>query len=172
SDLTEGYAILVRQEGRLNVKVSELVRQTVFNVDFRIKAHGIEIINQIDRKNDFSIRCSRRLIIGAIMNLIDNSIWWLENRGIPKKYIFLSASHDLKEGPAIIVGDSGSGLVDDLEYMIQPFFTRKPDGMGLGLHIVDEVMKVHKGKMKIIQPGDINLPKEIDGAVLALVFPK
>jgi nitrogen fixation/metabolism regulation signal transduction histidine kinase len=78
----------------------------------------------------------------------------------------------LKDGPAIIVGDNGSGLMDELEYMVQPFFTRKPDGMGLGLHIVDEVMKIHRGKLQILQAGDIRLPKEIDGAVLALVFPK
>ncbi|MFA6550699.1 MAG: ATP-binding protein, partial [Candidatus Gracilibacteria bacterium] len=172
SDLTEGYAILVRQEGKISIKASELIKQSEFNVDYRLKAHGIEIINQANGKNDFKIKCSRRLIVGAIMNLIDNSIWWLENKKPTKKYLFLSTSQELKEGPAIIIGDNGSGLMDDLEYMVQPFFTRKPDGMGLGLHIVDEVMKVHKGKLKILQPGDVRIPKEINGAVLALVFPK
>ncbi len=172
SDLTEGYAMLIRQEGKVSVKASELIKQSEFNVDYRLKAHGIEIINQVNSKNDFKIKCSRRLIVGAIMNLIDNSIWWLENKKPTKKYLFLSTSQELKEGPAIIIGDNGSGLMDDLEYMVQPFFTRKPDGMGLGLHIVDEVMKVHRGKVKILQPGDIRIPKEINGAVLALIFPK
>ena len=106
------------------------------------------------------------------MNLIDNSIWWLENKKPPKKHILLSVSQELKEGPAIIIGDNGSGFMDDLEYVVQPFFTRKPDGMGLGLHIVNEIMKVHRGKIKILEPGDIRLPKEINGAVLALIFPK
>jgi signal transduction histidine kinase len=171
SELTEGYAMLVRQEGKLSIKASELLRQAEFNVDYRLKVHRIEIINKVNSKSDFKIKCSRRLIVGAIMNLIDNSIWWLENKKPPKKYILLSASHELKEGPAIIIGDNGSGFMDDLEYMVQPFFTRKPDGMGLGLHIVDEIMKVHKGIIKILEPGDIRLPKEINGAVLALVFP-
>jgi len=170
SELTEGYAMLVRREGKVSLKASELIRQAEFNVDYRLKAHGIKVINWANR-NDFKIKCSRRLIVGAIMNIIDNSIWWLENKKPSQKYIFLSTSRDLKEGPAIIIGDNGSGLIDELEYLVQPFFTRKPDGMGLGLHIVDEVMKVHKGKIKILQPGDIRLPREIDGAVLALVFP-
>ena len=162
--------MLVRREGKVSLKASELIRQAEFNVDYRLKAHGIKVINWANR-NDFKIKCSRRLIVGAIMNIIDNSIWWLENKKPSQKYIFLSTSRDLKEGPAIIIGDNGSGLIDELEYLVQPFFTRKPDGMGLGLHIVDEVMKVHKGKIKILQPGDIRLPREIDGAVLALVFP-
>jgi len=172
SDLTEGYAVLVRQENKISIKASELIKQSEFNVDYRLKAHNIEVINSINSKNDFSIKCSRRLIVGAIMNLIDNSIWWLENKKPNKKYLFLSTSQELKDGPAVIIGDNGSGLMDELEYIVQPFFTRKPDGMGLGLHIVDEVMKVHKGKLKILQPGDINIPKEINGAVVALIFPR
>jgi hypothetical protein len=87
SDLTEGYAILVRQEGKININASDLVKQSEFNVDYRLKAHGINIINQCSEKNDFKIKCSRRLIIGAIMNLIDNSIWWIENKK-PEKNIY------------------------------------------------------------------------------------
>ncbi len=172
SELTEGYAVLVRQEGKLNLKASDLIKQGLFNVNYRLKAHKVEVINGVTAKNDFKINCSRRLIVGAIMNLVDNSIWWMENKNPVKKYLFVSASQELKEGPAIIIGDNGSGFTDELEYMVQPFFTRKVDGMGLGLHIVDEVMKVHKGKIKILEAGDIRLPPEIKGAVIALVFPK
>lgn len=171
SELTEGYAILVRQEGKLNIKATDLIKAGEFNVDYRLKAHKVEILKALD-KFDFKINCSRRLIVGAIMNIIDNSIWWLDNKNPEKKYIYISTTNELKEGPAIIIADNGSGFRDDIEYMTQPFFTRKPDGMGLGLHIVDEVMKVHKGSIKILQQGDIRLPKEISGAILALIFPK
>jgi len=172
SELTEGYAILVRQEGKLNIKASDLIKQAEFNVEYRLKVHGIETIRQFDSKSDFKIKCSRRLIVGAIMNIIDNSIWWLENKKPVKKYVFLSTTNELKEGPAIVIGDNGPGFIDDLEYLIQPFFTRKPDGMGLGLHIVNEVMKVHGGVIRVLEPGDISLPKVIDGAVFALIFPR
>lgn len=170
--LTEGYAVLVRREGMINIKASELIRQSEFNVDYRLKSHGIELISKIDKKQDFKMRCTRRLIIGAVMNIVDNSIWWIENKQPKKKYIYISVSQELKEGSAIIIGDNGSGFMDDIEYMVQAFFTRKPYGMGLGLHITDEVMKVHGGQIKILQKGDVSLPKEIDGAVIALIFPK
>ena len=42
--------------------------------------------------------------------------------------------------------------------------------MGLGLHIAREVMKAHKGQLLFPEPDQISLPKEFDGAVVALMF--
>lgn len=170
AELIEGYATLVRRTGIVRVKASELIQQALFNVDYRLSVHNIKLINGCTKENDFHLKCSRRLVLGAIMNILDNSIWWLEVKKPPKKTIFISTTKELKEGPAILIGDNGPGFMDSLEYLIQPFFTRKPDGMGLGLHITSEIMKVNKGHLKIPEKGDVKLPKEIDGAVIALVF--
>ena len=104
------------------------------------------------------------------MNLIDNSIYWLRTRGGKDKRIYLGTSTALSHGPAIIVGDNGPGFIDPAEYLVQPFFTRKPDGMGLGLHLASEVMKVHGGRLEFPDPGDCELPDGIDGKVVVLVF--
>lgn len=170
SELIEGYAALVRRGGPVKLKASELIKQALFNVNYRTAVHKVQIINGCTKENDFIIRCSKRLILGAIMNIIDNSIWWLENKRPQKKQLFITATKELSGGPAIVIGDNGPGFIDSLEDVIQPFFTRKPEGMGLGLHITNEIMKAHKGKFVILDKGDAKLPKEIDGAVVALVF--
>lgn len=170
SELTQGYAALLRGNGKQVTKAGELIKQAEFNVNYRLAAHDIKFINGTSKNNDFSLTCSKRLIIGAIMNLFDNSIWWLENKKPQKKYIYISTSKELKDGPAIIIGDNGPGVIDPIQYITLPFTTRKPDGMGLGLHITDEIMKTHGGYIKILEKGDVSLPKEIDGAVIALVF--
>lgn len=170
SELVEGYAALVRRGGPAKIKASELINQALFNVNYRLAVHKVQIINGCTKENDFIIKCSKRLILGAIMNIIDNSIWWLENKKPEKKQIFITSTRELSEGTAIVIGDNGPGFIDSLEDVIQPFFTRKPDGMGLGLHITNEIMKAHKGKFVILDKGDVKLPKEIDGAVIALVF--
>lgn len=172
AELIEGYAILVKRAGIERIKASEIIKQAAFNIEYRLSVHNITMINECSKENDFTLKCSRRLILGAIMNMLDNSIWWLEVKKPEKKMIFITTTRELDEGPAIIIGDNGPGFMDPLEYLTQPFFTRKPDGMGLGLHIASEIMKVHKGKLKIIEKGDIKLPKEINGAVIALVFPE
>jgi hypothetical protein len=44
--------------------------------------------------------------------------------------------------------------------------------MGLGLYIVNEVMRVNKGRLVFPGPGDLELPDEFNGAVVALQFPQ
>lgn len=170
AELIEGYATLVKRTGTVRIKASELVEQALFNVDYRLSVHNIKLVNGCTRENDFHLKCTKRMILGAIMNILDNSIWWLEVKKPERKTIFITTTKELAEGPAIVIGDNGPGFIDPLEYLTQPFFTRKPDGMGLGLHITSEIMKIHKGELKIPEKGELKLPKEIDGAVIALVF--
>jgi hypothetical protein len=44
--------------------------------------------------------------------------------------------------------------------------------MGLGLYITNEVMRANHGKLIFPAKGDLNLPKEITGAIVALQFPE
>ena len=46
----------------------------------------------------------------------------------------------------------------------------KPDGMGLGLHLTNEVMKVHEGRIAFPESDELDLPSFLTGAVVALVF--
>ena len=170
AELVQGYAMLIRRGGSTTIKASEIVKEAIFNVGYRLTAHKIRIINDCNKLNDFNIKCSKRLILGAIMNILDNSIYWLDVKNPKQKLIYITSNKDMKEGPSIIIGDNGPGLFDPIENITQPFFTRKPDGMGLGLHITDEIMKAHKGSLKIVEKGDIKLSNEIDGVVLSLIF--
>jgi signal transduction histidine kinase len=171
SELIDNLTYLTRKSGKAKEKASSLIRSAVFNINFRLEAHRIQLINGIERGDqDFEARCSRRLITGTIMNLIDNSIWWLENKGGKNKKIYVGTSFDLTLGPAIIVADNGPGFIDDPGYLIQPFVSRKPDGMGLGLHIASEIMQANNGHLIFPEKGDIELPEGIDGAIVALVF--
>ncbi len=168
--IIDGYSGLIRREGNLKIKAGDIVKQAIFNVEYRLNAHKIELVNGCTNKNDFSLNCTKRLVLGAIMNVLDNSIWWLENKKPYRKMIFITTTNELTEGPAIIIADNGPGFLDPIEYVTQPFFTRKPDGMGLGLHITNEIMKAHGGKILILGKGDVELPRGIDGAIVALVF--
>jgi len=172
SKLVEGLGAIARGSGTSRQRASELIRIAEFNTELRLEAHGIERITEIDR--DFEAVCSKRLIVSTLMNLIDNSIWWIDNRWgrdkRPKrKKLFIGTTDQLHE-PAIIIADNGPGLSDPREYLIQPFFSRKPDGMGLGLHLADQVMTLQGGRLEFPEKGDIELPKGLDGAAVALLF--
>lgn len=173
AELIEGYGALVRRSGVSSEQVSSLVRQALFNLELRLRAHKIEIVKPV-RRRDFEVKVSRRLIISTIMNLFDNSIWWLDNKWgevAGKKKIFIDQVEDLNGHRALVVADNGPGFIDPPEFLTEPFISRKPDGMGLGLHIASEVMKAQGGELVFPDKGDIDIPKEFDGgAVVALSF--
>jgi signal transduction histidine kinase len=171
AELVEGYGALVRRSGVGPERASAMISQALFNLELRLKVHKIQLLKA--PRADFRVRCSRRLVISTIMNLIDNSIWWLDSKWgdqAGKKKLVVAPSRDGQGNPAIVVADNGPGFLDPPELLVEPFITRKPDGMGLGLHIASEVMKAQGGELWFPTKGDIDVPKGIDGAVVALVF--
>ena len=173
TDLVDGLTYLTRRSGSSVERASRLVRQSLFNTEYRLNYHSIEAFNGFDMGGeDFEIRCTRRLVIATLMNLIDNSIYWLDQKGSDNAAVYMGPSWEFSEGPAIVVADNGPGFRDPPGLLVEPFISNKPDGMGLGLHLADEVMKAHGGVLHFPEAGEIALPPEIDGAVVALVFNK
>lgn len=171
ADIVDGLTWLTRQSGITDVSASELIRHCLFAWSYRFSNHQIEVINGLEHGDpDFKVRGTRRLLMTALMNLIDNSIYWLGTKKIKGRKLYVGTTRELNGQPAFVVGDNGPGLKDPPSYLVMPFFTRKPDGMGLGLHIADEIMKMHDGRVTFPDPGDITLPKEIDGAAVMLQF--
>lgn len=171
AELVDGLTYLTRRSGRKHEKASILIKQAFFNTGYRVRAHDVKTFNGTESGDEeFSVKCTRRMIIASLMNLIDNSIYWLVNKGHKNKRIYIGTTGDLQGGPAIVVADNGPGFSDPTDYLVQPFITRRPDGMGLGLHVADEVMKANGGKLLFPEPGSVNLPKGYTGAVVALQF--
>ena len=171
SELVDGLTYLTRRSGRSVERASRLVSQSLFNTEYRLRYHSIRVDNGFDTgSRDFEIRCSRRLMIATLMNLIDNSIYWLDQKKPDDATIYIGPSWEFSEGPSIVLADNGSGFRDPPEILVEPFISNKPDGMGLGLHLADEVMKAHGGRVHFPEQGEINLPEGADGAVVALVF--
>ena len=113
AELVDGLTYLTRRSGRKGERASVLIRQALFNTGFRIHAHSVEASNDTEGSDeDFSVKCTRRLIIASLMNLIDNSIYWLVNKGHKDKRIFIGTTRQLKGGPALIVADNGPGFSD------------------------------------------------------------
>jgi signal transduction histidine kinase len=174
SEFINGLEFLIRSSGRKTEKASTLIKQALFNFDYRFRVHGIKVTNGMDQGDpDFRVKCVRRLVVSTLTNLLDNCIYWLENKGGKDKRIYIGTSEDLPEGPAFVVADNGPGFreQDAPEYLVQPFFSRKEDGMGLGLHIANEVAKSHKGQLLFPGHSDLALPPGMTGAVVALHIP-
>jgi signal transduction histidine kinase len=171
NELIEGLTYLTRKSGRKNELFIELVKLTLFNTGYRTRSHRITITNGLEAGDpNLSVRCTRRLVITTLMNLIDNSIYWLSTKGSEEKEIYIGSTNVLEGGPVLFVADNGPGFQDPPESLVGPFMSRKPEGMGLGLHIANEVMKSHGGALIFPRREDIGLDETFSGAIVGLQF--
>lgn len=163
---------LLKNPNPSKTSASALIKEAIFSAEIRLKRHYITLINGMDDGTpDFPVQGSKQMLVASITNLIDNSIHWLESKNPKQKFVYIGTSKDLDDGPAIIVGDNGPGFGDDdPEDLVAPFFSRRTGGMGLGLYVVSEVMRVNRGRLHFPPDGEVDLPKQITGAVVALQF--
>ena len=179
--LLDGFATLLRRDSKQQHGGRKLVHAArQFNL-LRFRHHAIHFVCPLLENKDegFRSRFSFSLVLGALNNLVDNALYWLRvkwpnppGRGeSADRKLYIGVSRDFEAGPAIVVADNGVGLQGDApENLVRPFFTRKPEGMGLGLYYANLAMELNGGQLVFPQPGEIKSPDEFDGAALALVF--
>lgn len=172
SRLVENYAELLRNRAKENIEAGSIIKQALFSVQYRLEAHKISIVDQYSNYKGISnIKCSSNLVVGSIINLIDNSIWWTTYAKVIERKILVKITNEIEGFISIVIADNGSGFAISPEDMIKPFVSTKPGGIGIGLNIVNEVMISQGGKLEFPSYGDIKLPREFStGAVIALCF--
>jgi signal transduction histidine kinase len=171
--LIDGYSGLIRRRSRNESDLKQVIRQALWNVEFRLNAHEIEVIKAWDEEKDFTtkIKCSDNLIIGTIINIIDNSIWWLNYGKVQHKKIWTEITDELPGYCTIIIADNGPGFTLPSEEVIKPFISNKESGIGIGLHIAYEIMNSHGGELLFPEPDQFTIPEEFrSGALVALAF--
>lgn len=103
----------------------------------------IEITSEHSR---CQIQCHQESLIGAIQNLISNGIEAAEEH-VPHAKIHVHICQR-KNYLTIAVCDNGPGLnTDSKEKITEPFYTTKSNGTGLGLPVVNAVVRAHYGKL-------------------------
>lgn len=176
--IISGYTVFLKKTSIKTTNVSTIVLAVIDNNKFRFADHRIKIYS--NRKNvDFEAKLSQTESIGALTNLIDNSIYWVSQSRQDDRKIYVYITDEIDNYISIVVCDNGCGFKMPPEQALRPFITGKPlnTGMGLGLHIAHEVMQAMKGKLLILDAKEIDLPDtakkyQINKAIVALCFPK
>lgn len=115
-----------------------------------LKASLEEVFIQADVKCEWKLDSQAGMLLGhqeslcgALQNLVNNAI----QAGSDK----IDLQSEIVAGSLNIrVIDNGPGIpADQLEKILEPFFTTKSRGTGLGLAIVQSVMSAHKGSLSV-----------------------
>ena len=112
-----------------------------------LSSKNIEMQFNLDNP-ELQIVMDTSLIEQVLINLIKNSIEACKD--VENQLIKISAEKNI-EGIAIItVSDNGMGIPKEiLDKIFIPFFSTKKNGSGIGLSLCQQIMFLHKGKIKI-----------------------
>jgi len=171
--LVDGYSGLIRRRSRKDSELKSVVTNGLWNIEFRLKAHEVEVVRAFSEEKDFETKtkCSDSLIIGTIVNIIDNSIWWLSYGKVQNKKLFIDISNELPGFTTIIIADNGPGFTLPTEEVVKPFISNKDGGIGIGLHIAYEIMNSHGGELLFPEPDQFTIPEEFkSGAIVSMAF--
>ncbi len=157
--------LIIRQASRVNQVASDLLsmsrpqalRPTDININAvleqaldavcgQIRGQGIEVISRLDSHVPV-IHADEMQIEQAMQNIIRNAIEAMPDSGV------LTVASEYKDGHVVVaIEDTGPGIPEENKKKIfRSFFTTKTRGTGLGLTIVQNVLKNHGGDIRIEQ---------------------
>jgi signal transduction histidine kinase len=90
------------------------------------------------------------------VNLVDNALYWLEK--VPKENRRIAIEVSRQDGQLVVIfSDSGPGVPDDIrDRIFDPYFSSKPNGVGLGLTIAGETAAEYDGNLELIAGGPLS----------------
>jgi signal transduction histidine kinase len=108
-----------------------------------------------------TIAADREQIERVFINLFTNAIEAMNGKGD----ITVTLNEE-KDSVKVLVSDTGNGIrPQDVDNIFEPFFTTKDKGAGLGLAIVFNIVKKHRGEIFVESQED-------KGMTFCIVFPK
>ena len=110
------------------------------------------------------VRGDKVLLEQVLVNLIHNAAQAMLDQPRHRRRIVLATCR-VAQGVRISVSDQGPGVPpEQLEQIFAPFFTTKPDGLGLGLNICRTIVEAHGGAMTVANDAD-------GGATFSFILP-
>ncbi len=153
--------IFARGETRLaeELPVSRLVSSLESALEGLKLAPGAEVTVRNELDDEGLLMCNRDALVGACTNLVNNSL----EAGASQVLMQVVSEH----GDLVIrVVDNGPGFTEsEAQRLMEAFYTTKSHGTGLGLAVVQAVVKAHQGQFTMESP-------ERGGAVATLRLPQ
>jgi len=153
--------IFARGETRLAEELSagKLVSALAAAVEGLKPAPGAQVSLQNEISSDCRLMCNRDALVGACTNLVNNSL------EAGATHVAVRVTEETGELVIRVLDDGPGFQSSDAVRLTEAFYTTKSHGTGLGLAVVQAVIKAHQGRFCIESP-------EQGGAVATLRLPQ
>ncbi len=155
----------LRGESRKDFKISRAIRLAIENYRTRMKDNDVTLI--LDATDDFEVFARFGAIAQVFSNLLDNSLYWLDNSENEKREIRIKIDSDHR---SVLFSDNGPDIHSAIiPHLFMPGYSMKVPRSGLGLYICKYYMQDMKGDIQNLQSPKYRDP-EMKGAQFFLDF--
>lgn len=128
-----------KRTARKPLDLKKTIRNFLSVFDEEMKTH--HVVAKVEGPDDFRFSSWQQDIYAIFTNLVDNSIYWMSEKNVPKREIMIEVVTNGETLLHVDYRDTGPGIEPDLiasEVIFEPQFSTKPSGTGLGLAIAGE----------------------------------
>jgi signal transduction histidine kinase/predicted metal-binding membrane protein len=131
---------------RADNDLNKIVQETIASLSRLARSREFDLRNDIV-PGELRIQGDRVQIQEVIINLIVNAMDAMSAAPPAKRQITVSTTR-VGHYAEVAVSDTGPGIpVDKAEIVFQPFFSTKPQGMGMGLYLARTIVEAHGGRI-------------------------
>jgi signal transduction histidine kinase len=134
-------------QDRVELDVNDLIREVMTFVRADLKHHGITVRTEL-AENLPRIAGVRIQLQQVLLNLITNAADAMASVEQRPRVLTVRSQKSGDCDIVVTVEDTGSGIDQaGLERLFEPFFSTKPEGMGMGLSICRSIVEAHGGRI-------------------------
>lgn len=140
--------LLFARGGSLDTEVlpvTEIIEALARDVEPQLGPAGVELELVLDAEDSF-VRANRHALLSAMHNLVNNALQACQGGG----RVCIDLRSDGADGVTLNIRDSGPGIPEaERARIFEPFYTTRSQGTGLGLAVVQAVVRAHGGSIAL-----------------------
>jgi C4-dicarboxylate-specific signal transduction histidine kinase len=132
--------------GKSLLLVNDVIDDVVPLVAAEMQSNGVTL--QMDLARDLPLVLGDRVQLQQVLlNLLLNGMHAVASVPVRRRKLMIESRH-VRGQLVVAVKDSGTGLDPDcLGRLFEPFFTTRPDGIGIGLTVCQSIIEAHRGRI-------------------------
>jgi len=142
------------EPNRTAVRIDEVIEETIGFAEIEARKAGVRISVSVPPELPPAY-ADKIMIEQVVLNLVKNGIEAMHDTPRVDRELAVSARANGKDFIEVKVADRGHGVpVEQTEKLFVPFYTTKPEGMGMGLNICRSIIEFHHGRLwAVANPG-------------------
>ena len=129
------------------VSIKKVIDGVELLIGDRIQAAGVEFVISGNTDSVPEVKADQIRLEQVLVNLLQNALEALIDISNPAIQMTIAANEPWVE---ILISDNGIGIDEDIAAEVfNPFFSQKPDGLGIGLGIAKDIMAEFGGAIEL-----------------------